>query len=318
MLTLDKIYDAENILSGVVRKTEILYAPTLCPGVELYLKSENLQTTGSFKLRGAYYKISKLSDEARSRGVIACSAGNHAQGVALAATKNNIKSIICLPNSAPKFKINATRAYGAEVVLVDGVYDDAYNYALSLQNELGCNLIHPFDDEDVIAGQGTVALEILKQIHDLDAVIVPIGGGGLASGIAFTIKEINPRIKIYGVQASGATSMINSIRENKIVCLPSVSTIADGIAVKKPGRLTYELCYKYIDDIVTVTDKEICAAIITLLERCKLLTEGAGAASLAAVMFGKLNLIGKKTVCLISGGNIDLETLSKIIKTKEK
>jgi threonine dehydratase len=284
----------------------------------LYLKIENLQTTGSFKLRGAYYKISNLSDEARSRGVVACSAGNHAQGVALAALKNNIKSIICLPSCAPKFKINATRAYGAEVVLVDGVYDEAYNYALSLQNKLGYNLIHPFDDEDVIAGQGTIALEILKQIYDFDSVVVPIGGGGLASGIAFTIKQINPRIKIYGVQASGAPSMLNSIVERRIAELPSVSTIADGIAVKKPGRLTYELCYRYVDDIVTVTDEEICAAIVTLLERCKLLTEGAGAASLAAVMFDKLNLIGKKTVCLISGGNIDLETLTKIIKTKEK
>ena len=317
MFTLDNVYDAENILRGVIRKTEMLYAPTLCPGVELYLKTENLQTTGSFKLRGAYYKITRLTDEARSRGVVACSAGNHGQGVAFAAYKNNIKSVICLPSCAPKFKIKSTKAYGAEVLLVDGVYDDAYNCALDLQNKMGYTLIHPFDDEDIIVGQGTVALEILKQTSDIDAIVVPIGGGGLASGIAFAVKSIDPHIKIYGVQASGATSMLNSIRENRIVDLPSVTTIADGIAVKKPGRLTYYLCSRYLDDIVTVSDEEICTAIITLLERCKLLAEGAGATSLAAVMFGKLNLKGKKTVCLISGGNIDLETLGAIIKTKE-
>ena len=316
MLTLDNVYDAENILRGVIRKTEMLYAPTICPEVELYLKTENLQTTGSFKLRGAYYKITRLTDEARSRGVVACSAGNHAQGVAFAAFKNNIKSVICLPSCAPKFKIKSTRAYGAEVLLVDGVYDDAYNCALDLQNKMGYTLIHPFDDEDIIVGQGTVALEILKQTSDIDAIVVPIGGGGLASGIAFAVKSIDPHIKIYGVQASGAASMLNSIRENRIVDLPSISTIADGIAVKKPGRLTYDLCSRYLDDIVTVSDDEICTAIITLLERCKILAEGAGATSLAAVMFGKLNLKGKKTVCLISGGNIDLETLGAIIKTK--
>ena len=317
MLTLDKIFHAQEILNGVVRTTNILYAPTLCPGVELYLKTENLQTTGSFKIRGAYYKISMLSDAERKRGVIACSAGNHAQGVALAASKNNIPSVICLPSGAPISKINATRAYGAEVILVDGVYDDAYNYALSLQRENGYSFIHPFDDEDVIAGQGTIALEIIKEIPSIDAIVVPIGGGGLASGIAFTIKQINPQIKIYGIQSSGAPSMLNSIKACRIAELPSVSTMADGIAVKKPGRITCDLCNRFLDDIVTVTDDEICTAIITLLERCKLLTEGAGAASLAAVMFGKLNLIGMKTVCLITGGNIDLKTLKRIINIKE-
>ena len=317
MLTLDKIFHAQEILNGVVRTTNRLYAPTLCPGVELYLKTENLQTTGSFKIRGAYYKISMLSDAERKRGVIACSAGIHAQGVALAASKNNIPSVICLPSGAPISKINATRAYGAEVILVDGVYDDAYNYALSLQRENGYSFIHPFDDEDVIAGQGTIALEIIKEIPSIDAIVVPIGGGGLASGIAFTIKQINPQIKIYGIQSSGAPSMLNSIKACRIAELPSVSTMADGIAVKKPGRITCDLCNRFLDDIVTVTDDEICTAIITLLERCKLLTEGAGAASLAAVMFGKLNLIGMKTVCLITGGNIDLKTLKRIINIKE-
>lgn len=316
MLTLDKIYHAQEILRGVARTTDILYAPTLCPGVELYLKTENLQTTGSFKLRGAYYKISMLTDSERQQGVIACSAGNHAQGVALAASKNNIPSVICLPSGAPRSKIKATRAYGAEVILVDGVYDDAYNHALSLQQENGYSFIHPFDDEDVIAGQGTVALEVLRQVSNIDAIVIPIGGGGLASGCAYAIKMINPRVKVYGVQAEKAASMLASIRNGEIVELGTATTIADGIAVKKPGRITYELCSRYLDDIVTVSDEEIISAIITLLERCKILAEGAGAASLAAVMFGKMDLISKRTVCLITGGNMDLDMLSKITQRR--
>ena len=316
MLTLDKIYHAQEILRGVARTTDILYAPTLCPGVELYLKTENLQTTGSFKLRGAYYKISMLTDSERQQGVIACSAGNHAQGVALAASKNNIPSVICLPSGAPRSKIKATRAYGAEVILVDGVYDDAYNHALSLQQENGYSFIHPFDDEDVIAGQGTVALEVLRQVSNIDAIVIPIGGGGLTSGCAYAIKMINPRVKVYGVQAEKAASMLASIRNGEIVELGTATTIADGIAVKKPGRITYELCSRYLDDIVTVSDEEIIAAIITLLERCKILAEGAGAASLAAVMFGKMDLINKRTVCVITGGNMDLDMLSKIIQRR--
>lgn len=316
MLTLDKIYHAQEILRGVARTTDILYAPTLCPGVELYLKTENLQTTGSFKLRGAYYKISMLTDSERQQGVIACSAGNHAQGVALAASKNNIPSVICLPSGAPRSKIKATRAYGAEVVLVDGVYDDAYNHALSLQRENGYSFIHPFDDEDVIAGQGTVALEVLRQVSNIDAIVIPIGGGGLASGCAYAIKMINPRVKVYGAQAEKAASMLASIRNGEIVELGTATTIADGIAVKKPGRMTYELCSRYLDDIVTVSDEEIISAIITLLERCKILAEGAGAASLAAVMFSKIDLTSKRTVCLITGGNMDLGILSKIIERR--
>ena len=316
MLTLDKIYHAEEILRGVARKTDILYAPTLCPGVDLYLKTENLQTTGSFKLRGAYYKISMLTDSERRRGVIACSAGNHAQGVALAASKNNIPSVICLPSRAPRSKISATMAYGAEVILVDGVYDDAYNHALSLQQENRYSFIHPFDDEDVIAGQGTVALEVLRQVSNIDTIVIPIGGGGLASGCAYAIKMINPRVKVYGVQAENVASMLASIREGNIVELGTAITIADGIAVKKPGRTTYELCSRYLDGIVTVSDEEIVAAIITLLERCKILAEGAGAASLAAVMFGKIDITSKRTVCLITGGNMDLDTLSKIIERR--
>ena len=314
MLTLDKIFHAEEILKGIVRTTDVLYAPTICPGVDLYLKAENLQTTGSFKLRGAYNKITLLKDSERQRGVIACSAGNHAQGVALAASKNKIPSVICLPSGAPRSKINATRAYGAEVILVDGVYDDAYNYALSLQQENGYSFIHPFDDEDVIAGQGTVALEVMRQVSNIDAIVIPVGGGGLASGCAYAVKMIDPRIKVYGVQAEKSASMLASIREGRIVEFGSSLSIADGIMVKKPGRITHELCSRYLDDIVTVSEEEIIAAIITLLERCKMLVEGAGAASLAAVIFGKINLEGKRTVCIITGGNMDLDVLGKIIQ----
>jgi threonine dehydratase len=258
--------------------------------------------------------MSCLSKEEKERGVIACSAGNHAQGVALSAQKNGIKAVICLPDGAPISKIEATTSYGAEVCLVEGVYDDAYKKALQLRDEKGYTFIHPFDDEDVIAGQGTIALEIADQIPDLDAVIVPIGGGGLISGIAYTIKMINPKVKVYGVQASGAPSMYNSIKDGEIEELSSVSTIADGIAVKKPGTLTYEICQKYVDEIVTVTDDEISAAILALMEKHKLVTEGAGAISVAAAMFGKLDIKGKKTVCLLSGGNIDVTILSRVIK----
>jgi len=314
MLTLDNVYRASYTLRDVVRKTDVIYAPKLRPGCEIYLKTENLQITGSFKVRGSYYKMSRLSEEERARGVVACSAGNHAQGVALSAQKNGIKAVICLPDGAPISKIEATKSYGAEVCLVEGVYDDAYQKALSFRDEEGYTFIHPFDDEDVIAGQGTIALEIADQLPDLDAVIVPIGGGGLISGIAYTIKSINPKVKVYGVQAAGAPSMKNSIENKKIEQLSGVATIADGIAVKKPGDLTYEICSKYVDEIVTVSDDEISAAILALMEQHKLVTEGAGAVSVAAAMFGKVDILGKKTVCLLSGGNIDVTILSRVIE----
>lgn len=297
----------------MIRHTDVLYAPKLKPGTELYLKTENLQIAGSFKVRGAYYKMLQLTEEERRRGVIACSAGNHAQGVALAAQKNGIKAVICLPDGAPISKVEATRSYGAEICLVEGVYDDAYQKALQLRDENGYTFIHPFDDPDVIAGQGTIALELAEQVPDMDAVIVPIGGGGLISGIAYTIKSLNPRVKVYGVQASGAPSMLNSIHDSHIEALDSVFTIADGIAVKKPGSITYGLCSRYVDEIVTVTDDEISAAILALMEQHKLVTEGAGAVSVAAAMFGKVDLAGKKTVCLLSGGNIDVTILSRVI-----
>ena len=314
MLTIDNVYRAKSALKGVIRKTDVIYAPKLCQGADLYLKTENLQVTGSFKVRGAYYKMTRLSDEEKARGVIACSAGNHAQGVALAAKKNGIKAVICLPDGAPISKVEATKSYGAEVCLVEGVYDDAYNKALSLRDEKGYTFIHPFNDEDVIAGQGTIALELIEQISDLDAVLVPIGGGGLISGIAYTIKTVSPRVKVYGVQASGAPSMKNAVEHGQIEGLDNVSTIADGIAVKKPGELTYEICSKYVDGIVTVSDDEISAAILALMEQHKLVTEGAGAVAVAAAMFGKVDLKGKKAVCVLSGGNIDVTILSRVIK----
>ena len=314
MLTLDNVYRAGYALKSIIRKTDVIFAPKINPDAQIYLKTENLQITGSFKVRGSYYKISRLSDEEKARGVIACSAGNHAQGVALSAQKNGIKAVICLPDGAPISKVEATKSYGAEVCLVEGVYDDAYRRALELRDEKGYTFIHPFDDEDVIAGQGTIGLELLEQLPELDAVIVPIGGGGLISGIAYTLKMLKPEIKVYGVQAAGAPSMKGSVDAGEIKELSAVSTIADGIAVKKPGANTFNFCSQYVDKIVTVTDDEISAAILALMEQHKLVTEGAGACAVAAAMFGKVDIAGKKTVCLLSGGNIDVTILSRVIK----
>lgn len=314
MLTLDRIYHAAYVLQNVIRRTDLIHAPKLNPASNIYLKPENLQLTGSFKIRGSYYKISQLSDEEKAKGVIACSAGNHAQGVALGATKNGLKSIICLPSTAPISKVEATRNYGAEICLVDGVYDDAYQKALELKEEHGYTFVHPFDDVSVIAGQGTIGLELINQLQQIDAVIVPIGGGGLISGVAYAIKSLNPNIKVYGVQSTGAPSMFNSINNRKIERLKYVSTIADGIAVKEPGVNTYDICNKYVDDIVTVTDDEVSSAILSLIEQQKLIAEGAGAVSVAAAMFNKVPIEGKNTICLVSGGNIDVNILDRVIK----
>lgn len=314
MLTLDKVYHAAYVLRDVVRKTALISSPKLNSECTLYLKTENLQVTGSFKVRGAGYKISQLSAEEKARGVIACSAGNHAQGVALAAKNYGIKSVICLPDGAPISKVEATKSYGAEVVMVPGVYDDAYKRALELRDEMGYSFVHPFNDDDVIAGQGTIGLEILEELQDVDAVVVPVGGGGLISGIAYTLKQLKPSIKVYGVQASGAASMYNSIKHGKIERLERVSTIADGIAVKEPGDNTFNLISKYVDDVVTVTEGEISSAILGLIEHHKLIAEGAGAVAVAAVMFDKVPVKGKKVVALVSGGNIDVTILSRVIK----
>lgn len=313
MLTLDKVYDAQRVLRDNIRKTDLIHASSLSDKADIYLKAENLQTTGSFKVRGAYYKIARLNDEQKKRGIIACSAGNHAQGVALSAQKNNIKSAIFIPSTAPISKIEATRKYGAQIMLVDGVYDDAYKAAIKYQQETQGEFIHPFDDIDIIAGQGTIALELMEQLSDMEAVIVPIGGGGLISGVAYTVKMLNPNCKVYGVQACGAPSMVNSLHEHKRIELPSVSTFADGTAVKLPGENTFKICEEYVDEVVTVSEDEIAGAILSLIEKQKLIAEGAGALSVAAAMFNKLPLEGKKTVCLVSGGNIDVNILSRVI-----
>lgn len=313
MLTLDKIYQASHVLRSVIRKTDLIQAPKLCPDCDLFLKTENLQVTGSFKVRGAYYMMSQLTDEEKARGVIACSAGNHAQGVALAAAKNHMKALICLPDGAPISKVEATKSYGAEVCMVKGVYDDAYNKAVELQKEHNYTFVHPFDNENVIAGQGTIGLEILDQLPDVEAVVVPVGGGGLISGVAFAIKSLNPNVKVYGVQAEGAASMVQSLHDHKQEKLPSVATVADGIAVKEPGKITFETCSNYVDEIVTVSEDEICAAILKLIESEKMVAEGAGAASVAAVMYNKVPVKGKKTICVVSGGNIDVTILNRVI-----
>ena len=314
MVTLDKIYHAAHVLKSVVRHTDLIKAPAINPDADIWLKPENLQVTGSFKVRGSGYMISQLSEEEKAKGVIACSAGNHAQGVALAATKYGIKSVICLPDGAPISKVEATKGYGAEVVMVEGVYDDAYAEAIRLRDEKGYTFIHPFDAENVIAGQGTIGLDVMNEMPDVDAIIVPIGGGGLISGVALAAKKLNPNVKVYGVQAAGAPSMFNSVKDGKIERLDSVSTIADGIAVKEPGENTFEYVNEFVDEIVTVTEDEIATAILTLIEQHKMIAEGAGAVSVAAAMFDKVPVKGKKVVCIVSGGNIDVTILSRVIK----
>ncbi len=312
-LTLDKIYHAAYVLKSVARRTDLIKAVGLCPGSDIYLKTENLQVTGSFKVRGAYYKMSQLTEEERAKGVIASSAGNHAQGVALSAKQNGIPCVICMPDGAPISKVEATKSYGAKVCLVKGAYDDAYDYACELQEKEGYTFIHPFNDPAVIAGQGTIGLEILDQMPDVDVVLVPVGGGGLISGVAFAIKKLHPECKVYGVQAAGAPSMKESLEKKEAITLGSVSTFADGIAVKHPGDLTFDLVSRYVDGVVTVTDDETACAVLALMEKQKLVTEGAGAVAVAAAMFGKVDLAGKKVVCLLSGGNIDVNILSRVI-----
>ena len=313
MLSLDKVFDAQQVLKKIIRETNVVRAYGIAPECELYLKPENLQITGSFKVRGSAYKIAMLSEEEKARGVIACSAGNHAQGVALAATKNGIRSLICLPDTAPISKVEATKGYGADVCLVEGCYDDAYQKALELKEKEGYTFVHPFDDENVIAGQGTIALEIQNDLDNIDAIVVPIGGGGLISGIAYTVKQIRPSVKVYGVQAAGAPSMYNSVKDGGRECLSAVSTVADGIAVKQPGENTYELVKQYVDEIALVSDDEVASAILALIEKQKMIAEGAGAAAVAAVMFDKFDLRDKRVVAVVSGGNIDVTSLSRVI-----
>ena len=302
-------------LKGTARHTEIIPSPVLSEmtGHEILLKPENLQVTGSFKIRGAYNKIASLTDEQLAHGIVTASAGNHAQGVAYAARERGAKATICMPQITPPLKVDATKAYGADVVLCGEVFDESAAHAAELADKEGMIYVPPFDDYEVICGQGTIGLEILDQLPDLDAVIVPVGGGGLISGVAFAIKSLRPEVKVYGVQAEGAPSMYRSLHEHKYQTLKNVATFADGIQVKTPGELTYQLCEEYVDDIVTVSEDETAAAILSLMENQKLVAEGAGAVPVAAALFHKLPIEGKKVVCLISGGNIDVNILNRVI-----
>ena len=307
------IYRAAKQLDGIVSKTKLIesqFFSDLC-GNTIYLKPENLQKTGSFKLRGAYNKISQLTEEERKKGVITASAGNHAQGVAFAAQKLGCKAVICMPATTPILKVEATKAYGAEVVLYGDTFDDAAAKSQELQKKKGYVYIHPFNDEKVIAGQGTTALEIIDDLKDVDAILVPIGGGGFASGVALACKAVNPHVKVIGVEPEGAACMENSFMKNEVSTLPAVDTVADGCAVKTPGDLTYAFCKKYLDQIITVSEVEIMSALLSLIEKHKLIAEGAGALSLAAL--NKLPFKGKKVVAIISGGNIDISTIYALI-----
>lgn len=310
-MQISDIYDAKEVLKDVISKTPIVHATKIHEN--LWIKAENLQGTGAFKLRGAYNKLSNLTPEEREKGVIAASAGNHAQGVAYSCMKMGIKGTIVMPKTAPLSKIEATRSYGVTVELQGDTFNDAYEYAKNLQEITGAVFIEPFDDPYVIAGQGTIGLEILEKMNDVDTVIVPIGGGGLISGIAAAIKSLRPNCRVIGVQSEHAPSMKESLEQNKMIKLENVSTIADGIAVKTPGNLTFELCRQYVDEVVTVSEEEIAAAILTLLEKMKMVAEGAGATSVAAAMFNKVDLENHKCVAVLSGGNIDVNLLSKII-----
>lgn len=315
MVTLEKIQEAKKCIQDSVRKTPILKCPKLGAqaGCEVFFKLENLQQTGSFKLRGALNKIAHLTEEEKKCGVIASSAGNHAQGVALGATAKGIKSTIVMPEGAPLSKVRATKEFGAEVVLHGAVYDNAYQKALEIQKETGAIFLHPFDDEEVIAGQGTIGLEILEQLEDVDVVLVPIGGGGILAGIATAIKSVKPEVKVIGVEAAGAASMTAALAKGECCDIGSCSTIADGIAVRKVGCKTLELVKKYVDEVVTVTEEEIVQAIFYLLEKNKLVAEGAGASGVAAILAGKISAPGKNVCAVISGGNVDMNFIEKIV-----
>ena len=314
MINLETIEKLEDELKTVLRPTPLIKS-SICDNFNLYLKPENLQYTGSFKVRGAYNKITHLTKEERKHGVIACSAGNHAQGVALAAHNMGIEAIICMPASAPKVKVEATKALGAKVVLVDGAYDDAYEKALELQVEHGYTFVHPFNDEEVIAGQATIGLEILRELPNVDAIVCAVGGGGLISGISYVGKQIKPDIKIYGVESSGAPSMYASVANGYITKLNRVKTFADGIAVKEVGNITFDYVSKYVDDILPVTDIQILDAIKVLMNKEKIVSEGAGAAPVAAALNDLIPGINKDSnvVCVVSGGNIDIDMLAKIV-----
>ena len=315
-MDLNQIISAREKMKGIVHQTPLDFSQTFTDMShnEVYLKLENLQKTGSFKVRGSINKLTSLSKEELSKGVIAASAGNHAQGVAYSSKMLNIPCTIVMPKGAPLSKIQATKNYGAEIVLEGDVFDDALAHAMELSEKQGFTLVHTFDDDEIIAGQGTVGLEILEQLPDVEAIICPVGGGGLIAGIAVAVKEKNPNVAIYGVEASACPSMAQSLLEKKPISVPSGPTVADGIAVKKPGVRNLEIVEKYVDDLVTVDELEMIRTMFLLLERNKLLVEGSGASSLAALLYKKLNIKGKKVVALLSGGNVDVNFISRIIE----
>lgn len=314
--TISDIWRAQDVIRSHVYHTPLLPSRTLSAmsGAVVYLKAENLQRSGAYKIRGATYKLSRLSSEERARGVIAASAGNHAQGVAIAAAALGIPCTIVMPAAAPLAKVTATQGYGATVVLYGDNYNEAYARAREIQDATGATYIHAYDDPDIIAGQGTLGLELLTDLPDVEVVVVSIGGGGLISGVATAVKSLNPNVRIIGVQASGAASMRAALDAGHIITLPTVTTIADGIATKSAGAYTFEAVRTLVDDVVTVDDEEIIRAVLLLLERCKLLVEGAGAAGVAALLSGRLDLVGKRTIAVLSGGNIDMNLMGKFIQ----
>lgn len=309
------IISAQQVMRNVIKETSLIHSKTFSKmaGTEIYMKLENLQTTGSFKVRGAYNKLIHLSDEEKKYPVVAASAGNHAQGVAYSASELGLKSIIFMPTFTPPSKVNATKGYGAEVVLTGDTFDDAFAASQEYCKEHQGTYIHPFNDEKIIAGQGVVGLEVFRQLPDVDTIIVPIGGGGLISGIAIAIKEINPNIKIIGVEAEGAASMLASKNSNSVLTLPHCHTIADGIAVKRPGDITFDIVKELVDDLITVSDKELAHTTYLLLQRGKLLAEPSGTAAIAAAIFKKSALMGKQVVPIVSGGNVNMSLFQQII-----
>lgn len=314
MMTLDKFEEAYEVVQRVILKTKLVYSDYYSDmtGNKVYLKPENMQKTGAYKIRGAYYKISTLTDEERSKGLITASAGNHAQGVAYAAKEYKAKAVIVMPTTTPLMKVNRTKAYGAEVILHGDVYDEACNHALELAEEKGYTFIHPFDDLDVATGQGSIAMEIIKELPTVDIILVPIGGGGLAAGVSTLVKLLNPNIKVIGVEPAGANCMQESLKKGEVLTLPAVDTIADGTAVKTPGSKIFPYVKENIDDIITIEDHELIGAFLDMLENHKMLAENSGLLTVAALKH--LNVKDKKVVSIISGGNMDVITFASLVQ----
>ena len=314
MLTLEKFEEASEIVKQVTSETKLMYSEFLSnqTGNKVYLKPENMQLTGAYKLRGAYYKISTLSPEEREKGLITASAGNHAQGVAYAAKKYGVKAVIVMPTTTPLMKVNRTKSYGAEVILKGDVYDEACEYAYQLAEENGYTFIHPFDDPTVATGQGTIAMEIFKELPLVDIILVPIGGGGLATGVSTLAKLLNPKIKVIGVEPAGANCMQESLKKGEVTTLPGVNTIADGTAVKTPGKNIFPYIQKNLDDIITVPDEELVVAFLDIVENHKMVVENSGLLTVAALKH--LNVQNQRVVSILSGGNMDIITMSSVVQ----